>query len=308
MLAHPFAPPDPDRPRLRLRLRAVRRIYRLAWGCAVRGDDPLGWGSRLVGGVGRLMGTDRVALAFPGEDRLIAGRGWGGPAGPSRRGRRGRLLRAALLKDCRDAFAALPPTPGRAAVVVRPDRTDAPPAGSPARRGGDPDAWELPALGVVWRDAAGRPACLLLGPPTAPDVAAPGPRGDAAADLHLYPAPPGSPPPTDSGGPCEVRERLLRHLAVELGRFGRRLAHPGDRCPSALPARARQVLEGLLHGSVEKEIAVRLGVTPGAVHKQVHRIYRHFGVNSRAELLTRWIRRGWSRRCDWRAERTPADG
>lgn len=46
-----------------------------------------------------------------------------------------------------------------------------------------------------------------------------------------------------------------------------------------------QVLEGLLSGKMEKQIAVDLDLSPHAVNRHVQRLYRHFGVNSRAKLI-----------------------
>ena len=59
---------------------------------------------------------------------------------------------------------------------------------------------------------------------------------------------------------------------------------------SASAVRLRQVLDCLLEGDSEKQVAARLGVTPPTVNQYVKAVYRHFRVNSRAELMARWIR------------------
>ena len=63
--------------------------------------------------------------------------------------------------------------------------------------------------------------------------------------------------------------------------------------PSALPPRARAVLRCLLEGDADKQIAARLGISRLTVNVHTKVIYKHFGVSSRAELLARWVRRGW---------------
>jgi DNA-binding CsgD family transcriptional regulator len=64
--------------------------------------------------------------------------------------------------------------------------------------------------------------------------------------------------------------------------------------PAALPPRARQVLRCLLEGDGDKQVAVRLGMSRHTVNAHVRRIFAHFGVTTRSELMARWIRRGWS--------------
>lgn len=54
----------------------------------------------------------------------------------------------------------------------------------------------------------------------------------------------------------------------------------------------RRVLERLLSGSPEKEIAAALKQTPATVHKYVKTIYEQFGVNSRATLMALWLGEG----------------
>jgi DNA-binding CsgD family transcriptional regulator len=62
--------------------------------------------------------------------------------------------------------------------------------------------------------------------------------------------------------------------------------------PSAirLAPRLRQVLDCLLEGDSEKQVANRLGLTAQTINQYVKSVYRHFRVNSRAELMARWIR------------------
>jgi DNA-binding CsgD family transcriptional regulator len=73
------------------------------------------------------------------------------------------------------------------------------------------------------------------------------------------------------------------------------LAPPGCDPVSQLSPRLRDVLGCLLEGDSEQQVARRLGLTSRTVSQYVKGVYRAFGVNSRGELLARWIRvrRAW---------------
>ena len=58
-----------------------------------------------------------------------------------------------------------------------------------------------------------------------------------------------------------------------------------------LSRRQRQTLELLLAGNAEKQIAARLEISRHTVHVYVKSIYKTFGVNSRPELLAKWVRK-----------------
>jgi len=51
----------------------------------------------------------------------------------------------------------------------------------------------------------------------------------------------------------------------------------------------RRVLQHLLTGISEKEIGLQLGITTNSAHQYVVAIYRKFGVNSRAALMSIWL-------------------
>jgi len=91
--------------------------------------------------------------------------------------------------------------------------------------------------------------------------------------------------------PFSQRELLMLHaLHCEMGLF-----YAGDAAPTAgsgpapLSVREREVLARLLAGDSEKQVALRLGISPHTVHGHVKVLYRHFNVSSRAELLARFI-------------------
>lgn len=56
-----------------------------------------------------------------------------------------------------------------------------------------------------------------------------------------------------------------------------------------LSPREQQTLQLLLAGASEKEAAVKLGVSPNTVHVYVKRLYKHFDVSSRGELMARCL-------------------
>jgi DNA-binding CsgD family transcriptional regulator len=52
---------------------------------------------------------------------------------------------------------------------------------------------------------------------------------------------------------------------------------------------SRRILQKLLTGMSEKEIAQALNQTPATTHKYIKTIYHRFGVNGRAELMALWL-------------------
>lgn len=68
------------------------------------------------------------------------------------------------------------------------------------------------------------------------------------------------------------------------------MAHQRER--NALTPRERDVLEALLEGDAEKQIAARLGLSVATAHEYVTSLYRSFDVHSRGELMAYFLRRG----------------
>lgn len=79
----------------------------------------------------------------------------------------------------------------------------------------------------------------------------------------------------------------------------------GHRVPSTAELQTRQVLKCLLEGDSDKQAGLRLGLTRHGVNEHAKRIYRHFGVTTRPELLARWVKRGWGGRCAWANDPAP---
>jgi DNA-binding CsgD family transcriptional regulator len=57
----------------------------------------------------------------------------------------------------------------------------------------------------------------------------------------------------------------------------------------SLPLRLRPVLRRLLAGDAEKQVALALGLSQHTVHQYTKALYRAFRVNSRGELLARFV-------------------
>ncbi len=54
-----------------------------------------------------------------------------------------------------------------------------------------------------------------------------------------------------------------------------------------LSQRERSVLEGLVDGLTEKQVAIRLDLSPQTIHGYVKQVYRKLEINSRGELMKR---------------------
>ena len=86
--------------------------------------------------------------------------------------------------------------------------------------------------------------------------------------------------------------RLLNFFHAELGRLiGGPLVGATDPSASRLSPRLQQTLACLLEGDSEKQVAARLGLSHATVHQYVTALYRHFTVQSRAQLLAHVIKR-----------------
>ena len=81
--------------------------------------------------------------------------------------------------------------------------------------------------------------------------------------------------------------------------IGKALARFDEPSPADLPPRVRQVLRCALEGDGDKQIATRLGISPHTVNQYVKTIFNHFGVQSRTELLARWVRQNRSNGFVW---------
>lgn len=76
--------------------------------------------------------------------------------------------------------------------------------------------------------------------------------------------------------------------AEHFGNSLRPIEVPGQLAPALAP-RLRKILACLLAGSSEKELACQLGLSRHTVHEYVRQIYKKYSVNSRSELMARWV-------------------
>lgn len=84
------------------------------------------------------------------------------------------------------------------------------------------------------------------------------------------------------------QRRLVADLCRVLGSPYSNQAYHGP--GASLAPRLRQTLGRLLAGDSEKQIALHLSVSPHTVHVYVKRLYRHYEVCSRGELLAKFVR------------------
>jgi DNA-binding CsgD family transcriptional regulator len=92
--------------------------------------------------------------------------------------------------------------------------------------------------------------------------------------------------------------------ATDAANLGGGLARFIDPDPAALSPKVRDVLRCVLEGDGNKRIAARLSISVFTVNQYVKTIIRHFGVQSRTELLAWRIKRGWGGRFAWADPRT----
>jgi DNA-binding CsgD family transcriptional regulator len=87
--------------------------------------------------------------------------------------------------------------------------------------------------------------------------------------------------------------RLLNFFHAEVGRLiGGPLVGATEPSVAQLAPRLRQTLACLLEGDSEKQVAARLGLSQSTVHQYVTALYRHFAVQSRAQLIAHLAKRG----------------
>lgn len=73
--------------------------------------------------------------------------------------------------------------------------------------------------------------------------------------------------------------------------IGVALATERERSGQGLTPRLRQMLDQLLAGDSEKRIARAMGIRPSTAHEYIQKVYRHFEVESRAELMAYFVAR-----------------
>jgi DNA-binding NarL/FixJ family response regulator len=90
----------------------------------------------------------------------------------------------------------------------------------------------------------------------------------------------------------EREHQVVDFFHAEVGpMIGRSLVSETEPYPDNLSPRLRQTLACLLAGDSEKQVAARLHLSRSTVHQYVGALYRHFGVRSRAQLMSHAMKR-----------------
>ncbi|HVK08702.1 MAG TPA: helix-turn-helix transcriptional regulator, partial [Gemmataceae bacterium] len=265
-----------------LRASDHRAILHLIHECRDRGDDPHVWRAHLLAALGKLVGAD---IAMGGE---MAGIAAGRPVhlGAVEHGWENGFDKSYWEEGVREFAAGRVADPAFAHYLR---------AVAGTRRG----ASLTRVLGERgWRAS---PTYQLMFDPVRLD-----------ANLYAFHPVPGAADECDGlilaraarRRPFSARETAFVNEAQLLlsSSVGGPLARFAEPCPTALSPRAREVLRCLLEGDSDKQVAARLRLSPATVNEYTKRIYRHFRVTSRAELLARWVRRGWGAG-PWAADR-----
>ena len=251
----------------RLRPEQLRRANQLVGECRELGRDALAWNRHLLEAmmplVGAVVGTT-MELRF-GEDGRPGGV-FGTDLGWATAGQRAFYFRRYVMNDgFREAasFQRFMTIPGRHVTRSRPQLVV---DGEWGRSHEFNEAHRPMGLNDILASVV-----RLDGPP-------------AVFGFTLL-RPLGAPPyaPRDRRLAHRVLGGLIPHLRRGL------FLQPGGIFHS-LSERLRQTLRCLLEGDSEKQAALRLGLSRSTLHEHVSGLYRHFGVNSRPELLARCYR------------------
>ena len=254
----------------RVRLRDLQALHDLAGECRDFGDDPVAWREHFAARLGGLAGAAVVSIfeLKPGRAGWSRFAHWGWDASGLDQSAWDRLVEAAA----REGPQINPMAVGYLAALAAED-------GIALTRG------DLVRDAEFYRSRYYREYHRETGADAQMNCFRSIPGGDSGVVL-VRPA-----GESDFGSRHRV---LVRHAhALVAPMIGRALARFDEPSPAALPPRVRQVLLCLLEGDGDKQIAARLKLSAHTVNEYVKRVFAHFGVASRTELLARWVRRGW---------------
>jgi DNA-binding CsgD family transcriptional regulator len=288
-VAEPFSPlpGDPMSKSSCLRAADIHSLYQVAGECRDLGDDPRLWRqhcfARLAGltGAGLVVGGEFIGC-LSGRPQAVGTADWGWDNGFNRAGW------VLALTEFRINPLFCPMLQAYFAQLAREDGVSLSRRDFLTDREWYPSPYYRDVQSVMggdetlqcWRAIAGAP--------------------DQFNDITLCRA------TRDRGFTGRVKAIVGQANALIAPLIGGSLARFTEPAPSELTPRVREVLRCLLEGDGDKQIAARLGISPYTVNVHTKVIYQHFNVQSRAELLARWIRRGWGSRCAWAAEHSPA--
>ncbi|HEX5269750.1 MAG TPA: helix-turn-helix transcriptional regulator [Gemmataceae bacterium] len=252
----------------RLRLREVRQAMRVVGECRDLGHDTRAWLAHALGGVQQLLGANVVLGAMaPAEGfrlhsqlSLLLSIGWESPAQE-----RVALAYLAGEQHLRDPAFQRFTKIARPNITLRPMRLISRKVFDASEFHAFRKTLRIEDQMFSQRETANRRATFSLAPQRAPAE-----RWFDAREL-----------------------KLLQVFHAELARLvGNVLCDGSDDPLGGLSPRQRQTLTLLLSGDSEKGVALRMGLSRHTVHDHVIALYKHFGVNSRAELMALCHRRG----------------
>lgn len=266
-------PTSDKQPSAPLKLRDVRRVFRLIGEIRELGNEPNQWRPLLVKELGRIVRAQMTVSAevhfrrskTPGMMRVVD-IGWGGDSD-------GNVWTIHTERDDERPetyWLAQGAEAGGEANAVEAKEAHEKSADGPADDWGK--AGELIAV-KPQRQVYGGKSFILSQYPL--------PHAGAVDQLGLHGAF-GDPSFTPS------QHRLVHLFHVELGRLWRRDAIRRAKDPTAdLPPRLSQTLAELAAGCSEKQIAHKLQLSRHTVHNYVKALHQRFGVSSRGELLAK---------------------
>lgn len=264
-----------------LRITDVRAVFQLVGECRELGDDPFVWRRHLLAEAARLLGA-AVMIEYDGISlnpfRLDGISEWGWETSG--------FDRASFVR-LHEEYARLGPefNPMVPAYFAKHDAGRGP---CLSRSDVLPDSqWYRSRYYQDWHVGMGVDAlmyCMLPLPAS----------GNRLKNLLVFVR------------PLRERDFTSRHRSIvrELYKqvtalIGGPLAGYHEPSPSTLWPRVRQTLQCLLEGDSDKQIAAHLGLSRYTVNQYTKAIFAHFGVGGRAELLARWIKRGWGNKFAW---------
>jgi DNA-binding CsgD family transcriptional regulator len=104
---------------------------------------------------------------------------------------------------------------------------------------------------------------------------------------------------TSQRAPTLHAKRLVSLVHQQIAPMvGSVLAMDNQHNRQGLSSRLQQVLDQLLKGDSEKKIARDLKLRPPTVHEYIGKIYRHFAINSHAELLAYFLAQRPKMKCN----------
>jgi hypothetical protein len=249
----------------KLKLGAVRNLFRLIGEVRELGSDPQQWRPHMIRRLHDLFDAEIVISSeihfrkTPGTGRMrVIDIGWGGDA-------EDHIWQIHNEKDNEtpDAYwvVAGQPTPGASPGGATPSGAN--PAGSTE---------EIVPIKPAKPLYGGK--CFILSQVLLPHVGAVDQLG-----LHR----------TSGDQPfTRAEHRMVRLFHVELGRLWKKDALKKAKDPTNdLPPRLTQTLAALLEGMSEKQIAMKLQLSQHTIHNYVKALHQRFEVSSRGELLAK---------------------